>query len=118
MSNDTATITCVIRAESPEKLRLAEQMAAEKVALDNIITDVIKAYPGGVETTRTERYRLGDYFDQIQILAGSSSQSFRLVFHRRADAKRFWRELIAEVLRSLRESTGISIGEITKSSQN
>jgi hypothetical protein len=112
----TPTITCVISSKSPETLRAAEQLAAEKVALDNVFTDVIRSFPRGTEKRRIEEHKLRDYFDGIQILdSPSSDTSFRLVFHPRPDAGRFWRDLIAEILRSIRDSSAGISTSITKS---
>ncbi len=59
--------------------------------------------PNGVEEVHTERHRLGDYFTAIRILPDSQANpaSFRLVFHRRPDAGRFWKDLMVNILREI-----------------
>lgn len=104
----TPTITCLISSKSEEALRTAEQLATEKVALDNVFSDVVRSFSRGIEKRQIEEHRLGDYFDGIQV-AHSDAMSFRLVFYPRSDAGRFWKDLVAEILRSIRDSNaGIS----------
>ena len=66
------TITCVISSHSEEALRAAELLATEKVALDNVFTDVVRRFPRGIEKRRLEKHTLGDYFDGIQVLKVAS----------------------------------------------
>jgi hypothetical protein len=117
MANNLVAITCVIKCESPEKVRAIEQIAREKVALDNVLVSVASAFPGGAEMQRIRHFRLGDHFDDIQVLDSEPSDpaSFRLVFRVRKDADRFWRDLLARVLDSIKKSAdGVSVTSIAK----
>lgn len=115
---DAPTITFVIRADSRDVLLVAERVATRKADLDSVITNVIRRYPRGVEKTEEVKYRLGDYFDGIQIVDDKSddNRSFSLVFHPRADAGRFWRDLMAAVVTTVSASVdGISVSSIERS---
>jgi hypothetical protein len=118
MRKSDFTITYLISSESSERLRLAEQSAKGQVLLDNVFIDIGRAFPDGVEATKTQRHRLGDYFDSIEITNGpEKSRSFNLVFHLRPSADRYWKDLAAEILNSIRKSAaGVSIKSVTKSS--
>lgn len=105
-TTNSPTVTCLVRSESPEELRAAERVAAEKSSLDRVITDVVHRFPRGVEQREEVKYRLGDYFDGIQVLrAPANAKSFKIVFRVRQDAGRFWRDLMVDVLRSIRSSS-------------
>jgi len=63
----------------------------------------MRGLPNGVEQVRTVRHRLGDYFAAIRLLPDSQANptSFRLVFHRRPDAGRFWKDLMVNILQEI-----------------
>lgn len=103
---NSPTVTCLVRSESPEGLLAAERVASEKASLDTVITDVVHRFPNGVEQQEEVKYRLGDYFDGIQVIhAPANTKSFKIVFQVRQGAGRFWRDLMADVLRSIRSSS-------------
>jgi hypothetical protein len=105
MRKDPKIITVQISCESPERLREVVQLARDSVALNNILTETVKYFSNGRETSESYPHKLADYFDQIQVDdLPNEPTSFRLVFHRRADSPRFWKDLIVMILRSIRES--------------
>src|SRR5262249_46953647 len=113
------TITCVVSCESPERLRLAEELARKTVALGNVFTDVARAFPDGVEVRITREHKLGDYFEEIQVLSDYAQDptSFRLVFRPRKDANRYWRDLLVNILQSIHDSVeGVLIKSVTQQS--
>jgi hypothetical protein len=119
MRADALTIVCVISCESAGILRAVVELAIKKVSLDNVFTSVKRATPGGVDTRIVEDHRLGDYFEEIQIVEGSgdSPWSFRLVFHPRKDANRYWRDLLVNILQSIKDSSGgVAVRSVTKTS--
>jgi hypothetical protein len=71
----------------------------DQIHLDRIIEDVVRTAPGGVENRQVVAHRLGDYFAAIRVLpvAGDATAS-RLVFERRPDAGRFWKDLMVSVV--------------------
>lgn len=97
------TVTFVVSSDSSEKLRLARELAISKSQLDRLHTDVATA----TDRVRIEHHRLGDYFDSVQV-AEDELTSFRLVFYPRPNADRYWKDLIADILVSLR-AAGVSI---------
>jgi hypothetical protein len=56
-----------------------------------------------VEQVQTMRHRLGDYFASIRMLPDSQANaaSFRLVFQRRPEADRFWKDLMVNILQEI-----------------
>src|SRR5687767_8965992 len=66
--------------------------------------DSVRTVPNGEEQVREVPHRLGDYFAEIRTLPASrdSPESFRLVFCRRPDAGRFWKDLMVNVLEQIR----------------
>lgn len=92
----TWKITC----QSPDDAQALQQWLAPRIDLDRVWTDTVRTAPNGVERVQTIPHRLGDYFAEIRTLPDSQgrSESFRLMFRRRADARRFWKDLMANVL--------------------
>ena len=72
-----------------------------------MVENVIHACPDGVEMQRIAQHRLGDYFNEVHLLPGPPEDSavFRLLFHRRSDAGRFWKDLMVRILRSLGQAS-------------
>src|SRR5206468_2977046 len=85
-------ITC----HSSEEAQALQQWLSSHIDLDRVLTDTVRVTPNGVEQVQTVRHRLGDYFADIRMLPDSQATPawFRLVFHRRPEAGRFWKDLM------------------------
>jgi hypothetical protein len=85
----------------------------EQVALDRVSEDVARTAPGGVENRQVVPHRLGDYFAAIRLLpVAGDTASWRLVFERRPDAGRFWKDLMVNIVRQAEkaaETTAIAL---------
>jgi hypothetical protein len=95
-------ITC----RSSEEAKALQQWLSSRIDLDRVLTDTIRVIPNGVEGVKTARHRLGDYFAEIRMLPGSQAtpSSFRVVFHRRPEAGRFWKDLMVNVVQEIGEA--------------
>jgi len=103
-------VTCHSHEESLE----LQQWLLSRIDLERVITDTLRTAPNGIEQTWTERHRLGDYFESIRILpsADATQASFILVFQKLPDAKRFWKDLMVNILRELDASPQSSAIEL------
>jgi hypothetical protein len=92
-------ITC----HSSEEAQALQQWLSSRIDLDRVLTDTVRVTPDGVEQVQTVRHRLGDYFAAIRLLPDTQANpaSFRLVFHRRPEAGRFWKDLMVNVLQEI-----------------
>jgi hypothetical protein len=105
-------VSWLISCDRPVELQRAEQIARSESALGNVITDVARAFPNGKEATVVRHHRIGDYFGAVDVCSSRNgdTKSFMLVFHPLPAADRYWRDMMAEVLRSIRSACeGISI---------
>jgi hypothetical protein len=111
MEHGTNAITWIIACDSWETLRQAKQFAQSESDPDRTFDDIAISFPNGIEQRVTERHRLGDYFERVQIVPSDShSTSFKLVFQPRQGAKRYWKDLMVRILGSLRQDfSGVSI---------
>ena len=101
------TYTCwTITCHSGDEAQSLQSWLSNHIDLDRILTDTVRVTPNAVEHVQTVQHRLGDYFVAIRMLPDShaNSASFRLVFHKRPDAGRFWKDLMVNILREM-EST-------------
>ncbi|HEV2949983.1 MAG TPA: hypothetical protein VGX70_21580 [Gemmataceae bacterium] len=89
-------ITC----HSSDEAQALQQWLSSRIKLDRVLTDTVRVIPNGVEQAQTVPHRLGDYFASIRMLPDSQDNpaSFRLVFHRRPEAGRFWKDLMVNIL--------------------
>jgi hypothetical protein len=92
-------ITC----RSPEEAEALRQWLSSRIDLDRVLTDTVRASPGGVEQAQTVPHRLGDYFAAIRLLPDSAGHavSLRLAFQRRPEAGRFWKDLMVNILQEI-----------------
>jgi hypothetical protein len=92
-------ITC----HSSEEARALPQWLTSRIDLDRVLTDTVHVTPDGMEQVQTVQHRLGDYFVDIRVLPPSQANpaSFRLVFHRRPEAQRFWKDLMVNILQEI-----------------
>src|SRR5262249_10750667 len=95
-------ITC----HSPEEARALQRWLSSRIALDRVLTDTVRVIPNGVEQVQTVPHRLGDYFAAIRTLPDDQANpaSFQLVFHRRPEAGRFWKDLMVNILQEMETS--------------
>ncbi len=98
----TYTVWKII-CRSSEEAEALRQWLSGRIDLDRVLTDAVRVAPGGVEQMQTAPHRLGDYFAAIRLLPDSLANpaSFRLVFHRRPDAGRFWKDLMVNILQEV-----------------
>ncbi len=94
----TWKITC----RSSDEVQALQQWLSSRIDLDRIMTDTVRVAPNGVEQVETVPHQLGD-FSAIRLLPNSQANpaSFRLVFHRRPDAGRFWKDLMVNILQEI-----------------
>jgi hypothetical protein len=92
-----------ITSHSSDEAQALQQWLSSRIDLDRALTDTVRVTPNGVEQVQTARHRLGDYFADIRTLpdAQGSPASFRLVFHRRPEAGRFWKDLMVNLLQEI-----------------
>jgi hypothetical protein len=105
MRHDPLFLLWSINCPSPEDCLRLQQWLAEKITSEAVFVDEVRAFPGGTEIRRQEPHRLGDYFESVRVLpsADRTPMSFRLLFHRRATAQRFWKDLMVRILQMVRE---------------
>ena|SRR5579859_5250899 len=97
------TLTYVVSSESSENLCLARQAAAELAHPDRLHTHVGQAK----DRVLVEHHRLGDYFSSVRI-SDRDSTSFWLAFVPRHNVGRYWKDLVVELLSSIR-NRGVSV---------
>ena len=92
-------ITC----HSAEEAQTLRQWLVSRIDLERIVTDSVRAAPAGVDQVQTMDHRLGDYFAAIRTMPDleANPASFRLLFHRRPDARRFWKDLMVNILQEM-----------------
>jgi hypothetical protein len=95
----TWKVTCQ-SAEEADALKL---WLNSRIDLDRVLTDTVRVAPNGVEQVQTVKHRLGNYFSDIHILVDSHANgaSYRLVFQRRPDAGRLWKDLMVKIVQEI-----------------
>ncbi|HJT32997.1 MAG TPA: hypothetical protein VJ783_13230 [Pirellulales bacterium] len=95
-------ITC----RSGEEAKALEMWLSSQIDLNRTIVDTIRTAPNGVEKVEAVPHRLGDYFAAIHVSPGCSDDPtcLRLSFERRADAGRFWKDLMVHILQEIESS--------------
>jgi hypothetical protein len=95
----------LVRCPTPEDSRRIQQQLPEQIELDRTLGQEVRAFPAGIEVRTEHTHRLGDYFASIRLLPAADSSSFRILFHRRADAMRYWKDLMVRILQDLRQTS-------------
>jgi len=106
MRHDPLFMSWVVRCASPEDARQLQQWLRSQIAPDAIFEDAVRPSRGGQTASAVEHHRLGDYFAEVRQLPGAPSDpaSFRVLFHRRPDAGRYWKDLMLRVLQAIRQA--------------
>jgi hypothetical protein len=97
------TITGIARCESAETLRKVIEFAECVTHPNTEIVKTIITRPGGVERREVRAFRLGDYFDKIDLLPNESdsSASLSLIFHIREGVTSFWKDMVVSLLQEI-----------------
>jgi hypothetical protein len=105
MRQDPLFLLWLVKGFSAEEMDRLQLELARDTHLDTTFVDAIHACPDGTPTLQQETHRLGDYFVSIRVLPPAQpGPVFHLLFQRRPDAGRFWKDLMARVLQGIRHS--------------
>jgi hypothetical protein len=101
MRHDPVFLAFDIRCPSPDEAAKVEEMVRRLGRRDAIHTDTVT---GGGKTAEVS-HRIGDYFEDILVLprVGEDARALRLVFHRRPDAGRSWKDLMVRIVRAVEQ---------------
>lgn len=102
------TVTCIINCKSVEDLRICEQKVRGRIDCDRIVTRTWRRFPRGVEKKTVKKYKLGDYFDSIELIPSKIENSFNLIFYPRQGADPYWKDLIIAVMQSVSDSHSVT----------
>ena len=89
-------ITWKIAAGSHDKAEAIGNFLKQKTELSLVIADKTVTLPGKRVVTRTEKHRLGDYFEHLEVLPGNGevASALRLFIQRKPEAPAFWKDLM------------------------
>jgi hypothetical protein len=106
MRQDPLFLLWAVNCPSPEDSCRLQRWLQTAASDDATFVDEVRAWPDGLEAHSREPHRLGDYFESVRVLpeAGGSTSSFGLLFHRRPNAGRFWKDFMARLLQGLRNA--------------
>lgn len=110
MRRDHLFFCWLIQCGSEEQARSIRQNLDESPLTSMIFSDTVRAFPDGSEVQQTQPHVVGDYFSSVNILPGSSPSAFELLFQRKPDAPRQWKDVMMHLLRRVRD------GDIRKES--
>ncbi len=106
MRQDPIFTSWLVRCPSPQESQRLQHWVTTAIDLDAMVADVVRAYPDGIASSSTVMYRLGDYFAKIGLFPAEGEETgFRVIFHRRPDAGRPWKDLMARVLQDIRRNS-------------
>lgn len=95
-----------INCRSGDEAKALEHWLASRIDLDRTLIDTVRTAPNGVEQVQAISHRLRDYFTSIRLVPcrDVAPQCLRLVFEHRADAGRFWKDLMVNILQEIEVS--------------
>lgn len=106
MRHDHLFFSWLVQCVSEEQSRSIRQ-GLEAFPLTSVtFPDSIRAFPSGSEASQTQPHVVGDYFASVKVLPDSSPACFQLLFQRKPDATRPWKDVMMYVLRMVREGGG------------
>jgi len=107
MRHDPLFTSWLVKCSSAEESQRLQQLLRAAIHADAAYVDIVRPSPKGTESSATIAHRLGDYFSDICLLPGgpAGSLTFRIVYSRRADAGRFWKDLMVRTVQEIRKSS-------------
>jgi hypothetical protein len=116
MKQDTGILSCIIKCESQEELRSVRQFVINEMEINSVYIDISRSYPNGIEVQKNRSYRIRDFFDTIEAIPSITDRSIRIIFHLRSGVDRYWKDVAARFLQSIKELGNVTVGLVTKSS--
>ena len=103
MRHDDLFFSWLVQCSSQEQACNIRQSLEASPLTSLTFPDTIRAFPGGSEVSQTQTYVVGDYFASVRVLPEAAPGSFQLLFQRKPDAPRHWKDVMMYVLRLVRE---------------
>jgi hypothetical protein len=102
MRDDPLYLVWDIFFSSPQDVPSITEKLVRETDSNRVITIEIES--GGMRSKG--QYRVAAYFESIQIFTGlnETQNTIRLIFRRRPEAGRFWKDIMAKVVRAAEES--------------
>jgi hypothetical protein len=103
MRSDSLFHAFDIRCRSAEEATRVKETLARYKGPEGVIPDVVRTKG----QTTSVAYRVGDFFSDVLTLPGIGGDAcaVRVVFHRRPDAGRFWKDIMVRIVRSVEQMT-------------
>src|SRR4051794_2161442 len=119
MRQPQTSTTWTIRCRSAAECVALREWLSDRLSLDRVVVQTLQTWPGAVEHRATVSHRLGDYFSAIHLQSesGNGSTSLVLVFQRRPDAGRYWKDLMVNVLQEIQASSLQPVIELKSKSE-
>ena len=104
MRHDPLYICWLVRCEPASDAQRLREWLPDQVRPDRTVSEWIRAFPEGEKSLAAGAVRIAYYFDSICLHPGlpEDPATFRIVFRRRPDASRFWKDIMARILQEIR----------------
>jgi hypothetical protein len=103
MRHDPLITSWVIRCQSEQELATLKAWVLPLLSPDWSYVETVIAYPGGIRRETVRPHKASDYFTELSTLPASEPpSSFRLLFHRKPDSGRYWKDLMIRFLQEIR----------------
>src|SRR5437868_6992141 len=111
MRDDPVFLAYDVRCLSPDQAAKVEEVVRRLGSRDAVHTHTVS---GGGRTSEVS-HRIVDFFEAILVLPrlGEDPRAFRLVFHRRPGAGRFWKDLMVRIVRAVEQMTPSAAVQLT-----
>jgi hypothetical protein len=102
MGVDPLYLAWDVYCTSPQDASRIRESLARAADVNRVLTIEIES--GGKSSKAF--HRIGDYFENIQVFlqTNGNPNTVRVVFHRRSEAGRFWKDIMARIVRSVDET--------------
>src|SRR5438270_6386247 len=101
MEGDPLHLAWDVHCTSPQEASRIKESFARAADINRVLTIQIES--GGKISEAF--HRIGDYFVSIEVfLTDGNPSTVRLVFHLRPEAGRFWKDIMARIIRSADET--------------
>ena len=112
MRHDPLFTSWLVRCETPEDSRRLQEWLPGWLRLDATISELFRELPEGLDTGPADRHCLSDYFAAVRVLRGPADtpSAFRIIFHRQPKPGRFWKDVLARILKAIR---GMALNTVT-----
>src|SRR5689334_12465139 len=107
MRDDPTYTFWMLRCKNTDQSRQLRDSLQRTFMQNPTVEDVVRVFSSNAQVLpMAQGHRVAEYFEDVRVLPDESPASFRILFHRRPDADRYWKDVMVNILKQASDDCG------------